>query len=333
MSRLRSPDQIKAISIFGVVFIHASVLLGQDHLALGIARNLFRFDVPCFIMLWAFFFERSYARRDREDRRDYTLDRFIDLFKDYLGWSILYFLVLADWGSLTPAKVLTTHFAGYGWSGQYFFIVLFQLLFLFPLIRFIYSRRVLRYLSLAVLSVVLVAYGYAYDHLPDLVQKLGERPFYLWVPCTFAGIALARGKFPPLPAWSWLAVVLIPLEMYLLDSFGRNHYSHATPVVMVTSVLLFASVVQADRWVRGRRARRGAAFLGSRTLIVFLANPLIIHILMPFLPELLAGIRNPGLMLSIALLLTVFVISVCLLIGALRNRVRAALLRPVRTLR
>ncbi len=331
MNRLRSPDQIKAVAIFGVVFIHASILLGHDHLLLQVARNLFRFDVPCFFMLWAFFFERSYGRRAAGERRGYTLERFAELFKDYLIWSVIYFLLLVDWSTITPVGAITQHFAGYGWSGQYFFLVLFQLLFLFPALRFVYGRPVLRYLTLAVLTVVLFAYGYAYDSLPGAVQKLGERPFYLWVPCTFAGIALARGEFPRIPAWGWITVALIPLEFYLLDSTGRNHFSHATPVVMLSSILLFGSVVQADRWFSGARSERGAAFLGSRTLIVFLANPLVIYGLSYFVPDLLAGIDTPVLLLLILIALTLLIIAICLAIGELKDRTKAAVLRPAET--
>ena len=322
MSRLRSPDQIKAVSIFGVVFIHAAYLLGQDDLTLQVARNLFRFDVPCFMMLWAFFFERSYGRRAPAARRAYTWDRFRDLFGDYFWWSLLYFLVLANWAALTLPEVLTRHFAGYGWSGQYFFIALFQLLFLFPLIRYAYDLRWLRYLVIGLSCVMLLLWGYAFDDLPVVLQKLGERPFFLWVPTTFAGIALARGDWPRIPAWAWVTVVFIPLEFYLLDVAGRTHQSHATPVVMLSSILLFVSVVQRDIWFRGPRVERVGTFLGSRTLIVFLANPLIIHLLEPYLPPVLAGVEHPALLLLIQVVIALAIIGVCLLLGRIKNTVK-----------
>lgn len=58
-------DLLKAISIFGVVYIHSCSLLGFDYLS-QIFQPLFRIAVPCFIIIWAYFFEKSFHVANRK---------------------------------------------------------------------------------------------------------------------------------------------------------------------------------------------------------------------------------------------------------------------------
>ncbi len=83
---------------------------------------------------------------------------------------------------------------GYGWSGQYYSLILFQLLLLYPILRKVYDHKVLRYLVLAFLGVLYLIYVYGFEFVPPLIKKFGRLPFLFWLPYVFAGIALARAQ-------------------------------------------------------------------------------------------------------------------------------------------
>ena len=81
MQRNLNADILKSISIFGVVFIHASSIFGEFDIMLFF-RDMFRFAVPCFIILWAFFFEKSYDKKSEEQRLKYIYYRSFSVFID-----------------------------------------------------------------------------------------------------------------------------------------------------------------------------------------------------------------------------------------------------------
>lgn len=56
MSRNFSLDLLKALSIFGVVFIHSSEVIKGNIFVINFFSNIFRFSVPCFLIVWSFFF-------------------------------------------------------------------------------------------------------------------------------------------------------------------------------------------------------------------------------------------------------------------------------------
>jgi len=190
MSRSVSIDIIKAAAIFGVVFIHSAGLLGCESAVSNWFHSLFRFGVPCFVVVWAYFVEKSLMTKDRPRQVQYLWKRFVHLFLVFMLWSMLYFLISVDWAMLTMIKLVTTHFSGFGWAGKYYFIVLFQLLMLFPIIRWIYERK---NLTLIVTGVLVVLYFVcAYLRLPSLIDSLGYRLFIYWIPYVFVGMWLAR---------------------------------------------------------------------------------------------------------------------------------------------
>src|SRR6187402_786696 len=135
MNRSIAADLIKSISIFGVVFIHGSTLFGYASYLTEMLRSLFRFCVPCFMIVFAYFYEISYAKKTNQERKAYTYSRLKHLFVVFFLWSTFYFLMLVDWKDLTFQQLITKHFSGYGFAGQYFFIILFQIIVLFPLLR------------------------------------------------------------------------------------------------------------------------------------------------------------------------------------------------------
>ncbi|MEO0731852.1 MAG: acyltransferase family protein, partial [Bacteroidota bacterium] len=213
MSRSVAADGLKSLAIFGVVYIHASFLLGCNSEEIRqVFNEFFRFAVPVFVICWAFFFERGWAKRDEAARWGYLREKFLYLFRVYLIWSVFYFFLLVNWDTITPRKVLTTHFMGYGWSGQYYFIILFQLMLLFPLIRWVYNHKVWQKVAIGLMVGFALLYSYRYAVLPPIVTKIGSLPFAYWVTYVFAGIAIARTKDLRLPYWLAASLLLIPFE-------------------------------------------------------------------------------------------------------------------------
>lgn len=57
VNRNFSLDLLKALSIFGVVFIHSSAILKGNIFVINFFSNMFRFSVPCFLIVWSFFLQ------------------------------------------------------------------------------------------------------------------------------------------------------------------------------------------------------------------------------------------------------------------------------------
>lgn len=276
-SRSISADFVKAISIFGVVFIHGSYLLGCVSAISETILASFRFGVPCFILLWAYFFEKSYAKKDKAGQRAYIIGRLKHLFIVFCIWSIIYFAILADFSTITITKLATVHFSGYGWSGQYFFIILFQLLIFYPLIRYSYSKSILRYSILASVIVLYILSGYFYDRLPGGLQKISYRPFIYWLPYVYTGIFMARATaIRKLPVITALAVLILPVEYYFFQLYNISHSDYITPGILIGSTLFCVSIMQNDFNIKSSALYNAIAYLGSNTMVVFVSNPLLI---------------------------------------------------------
>jgi surface polysaccharide O-acyltransferase-like enzyme len=272
--RFISADLLKTISIIGVVFIHGATTFGCDSEFTKVMQDLFRFAVPCFFMIWAFFFEKSYAKKNKEERKKYIRSRFIHNFIVYFVWSLIYFFILVDWSSLTLTKIFTTHFLGYGWAGQYFLIILLQLMVLFPLLRYCYSVKFFRW-AIVVLTGFLYIF-FEYYKVPEFIQKLGLSPFIYWVIYVFVGIALARGKIVRIPKFFGLLVFLIPIEFFIL---GESASPYIIPSVLVGSIALCIVTLQRSINIENKYSLTIVSMVGGGTMSIFVVNPLVIMFL------------------------------------------------------
>ncbi|WP_313600298.1 acyltransferase [Epilithonimonas vandammei] len=187
-NRFFNIDLLKAISIFGVVYIHSYDLLGFDLLS-QIFQPLFRIAVPSFIIIWAYFFEKSFQKVDR--KVFFILEKFKKLFIVFIFWSIIYFLISFDSNNISLKSFITKHMSGYGWSGQYFFIILFQLIIFYPFIRKIYSLKWLRFLIIILVFIYYFVFSYT-SLIPKPFSVVGIRPFVFWLPYVFLGIYFQR---------------------------------------------------------------------------------------------------------------------------------------------
>ncbi|WP_158100898.1 acyltransferase family protein [Variovorax sp. JS1663] len=256
-------DWLKAAAIVGVVSIHAGMPF----------QDLFRFGVPVFIGLWAYYLEKALARRPRETQGSYLLQRMVELGVAYIAWTLLYLEKFYD-GRLDATPLHTVvggWFGGYGWSGQYYFVILFQLTLLFPLLR----RWVADAPTLPVIAAGValnVAAGYwLFEH--RLISAVGDRLFIYWIPYVAMGIALARGELGRKPGLALVGLLLLlaaPLESTLFT----EHSAYLSLTVTLASLLLLASAVAADR-VRSQPPGpigRAVALVGRNTFAIYVAN-------------------------------------------------------------
>ena len=320
MQRNNYIDLMKAVSIFGVVWIHgASILGGSDFTSF--VSDAFRFAVPAFIIFWAYFFEKSFSRASGS-RLTFLANRFSDLFVVFLIWSVLYFLVLADFDNLSFSSTITRHFSGYGWSGQYFFIILFQLILFYSIIRWAYSVAYIRFLCITVCVVLYFWLGYFGSSVPDLVWKLGDRLFVYWIPYVFVGIYFARREVGKEFSFLWCILpLLIPLEFNLLSDLGRDHGPYVTPMVLLCSILVTIPFLSVNYHVKRLRLYPIVEFLGTNTMIVFVMNAIVVIILRDLFSPFVFYSDGFWVVFS-SILSTVSCIVPCLLFGYFINKSR-----------
>jgi surface polysaccharide O-acyltransferase-like enzyme len=206
-SRQFTPDLLKAIAIFGVVYIHTYPMFANP--LADVFRSLARMAVPVFIILWAYFFEKAFAKT--RPKIPYILKKWGHLAVVFVSWSLIYLAFKESWTMPTVASWLVRHFSGGAWPGQYFFLILLQLIPFFWLLRKLYEIKWCRYslLFVAILSYFIL--GYAFEELPYVIRKLSLRPLLYHVPYVFLGIALARGILPAtgLSTGNWLIDTLL----------------------------------------------------------------------------------------------------------------------------
>ncbi|MDY3561939.1 acyltransferase [Gemmata sp. JC673] len=265
-------DELKALAIVGVVCIHAGLPYA----------DALRFCVPVFLSIWAYHYDQGLSRR--QDRVwAYAWQRFIRLLIPYAFWTAVYlplFHPLSEWQSTPLSIIVNGWLGGYGWSGQYFFIILFQLTFLFPLLH--------RYTSPISLWVVL-AVGVICNPLADYflfrsyaVSGIGDRLFVYWLPYVFIGIALARGTIQPMPLLIPMAAALLlaPTELaqLLLTVPRASPYMILSVTVGSIAILLAMGPTTRDPSPRQLRWRQMIQYVGRNSFSIFLAHLLFLKL-------------------------------------------------------
>ncbi|QMU27436.1 acyltransferase family protein [Adhaeribacter radiodurans] len=317
-NRDASADILKCISIFGVVFIHGNGLLSGDTQFGKCFESLFRFCVPVFIVFWSFFFEVSLQKG--KSLYPYSKAKLTHLFIVFFIWSAVYFFLTEDWFKITFVKAITKYWLGYGWAGQYFFIILFQLIVFFFVLRKIYDHKHLLYLTITCSIIIFVIYGYWYHVMPTFIKSLGDRPVVFWIVFAILGIHLARN---PNFKGHWvccLGVILIPLEFWFLNANRFEHSAYITPAVLISSSLLIYGFVRLPiRLDANSFYGRSVKYVGQNTMTIFVMNPLVITLLEPFTKPLRIIKGTEFFELSLAFVSAILVCFICLVASFLIN--------------
>jgi len=324
-------DLLKAAAIFGVVFIHTPGGSGD-------LRVFFRFCVPIFVALWAFHFEIGWAKRSPAERRPYIRSRIIRLTIPFLFWTAVYLLLfrhsLDAWRMTSLHTIIGAWFGGYLWSGQYFLIILFQLIVVVTLLHRLIGPASVWATLLAGLVLYAVVEFWLWQ-IP-LVSALGDRLFIYWLPYVALGIGLARGYFPSLPGLVFAVLGVVVLALGPAEFRWARHYSSTGSDYLLLSVYLGAMALTAaatqrrdlprkDRVTAGQAfpAARAdvlvwaSSYLGRNTFPVFVINPLVVYLIPTAVVK---WVRSGPLAELQHAALTAGVLGVCLLLGWLFRR-------------
>ena len=328
------PDILKGHAIFGVAFIHSVWTLYSHYPIIALVSEYFRWGVPVFFVLWAYFLERKIASKPSRLANDYQtiLGAFPAYFIPFVVWSSVYFLLVADFNGLTIAKAITKHWTGFGWSGQYFFIVLFQLLVLFPLLR----RIPITWPRFSVISIFYVAF-YAlctfalWQH--EWISRIADRPFLYWLPYPLLGILLARMPDSPrftarLPLWvATFIPLLMVMEMhYLPEQISTNSNPYFMVSTLITSIFV-ACFLRHQVIVDNNVYWQFMGFLGRHSMAIFCLNPLIPLLTWHWLREYSELVYVPVASdVLTPFVLTTFICLICIGVGWLLKRLHLGIL-------
>ncbi len=265
-------DELKAAAIVGVVGIH----VGWPY------ADVFRYCVPVFVAVWAFHYEQGLARRP-DAAWPYARQRFIRLLIPYAFWTLLYLgrdHPPGDWAATPVRTIVGDWFGGNGWAGQYFFIIVFQLTVLMPVLR----RGVTPGSVWAVLvggaAVNAVAVYWLFDR--RAVAEVGDRLFVYWLPYLFLGVAFARG-YPPARrgyAVGALALLAAPAAVARLAAAVDRPSAYLLPSVTVgTAALLLAFASRYPHPAPARPAAspvvRAVRYVGRNSFAVYVSHLLV----------------------------------------------------------
>ncbi|WP_282074640.1 acyltransferase family protein [Maribacter aquivivus] len=278
MPRNINADVLKCMSIIGVVYIHSYAILGEVD-SLIFLSDIFRFAVPCFIILWAYFLEKSISKKPPEQITKYLTKRLLHLLRVFMIWSILYFFLFVEWGSLNIKTFFSKYFSGYGWAGQYFFIILFQLIPFYPFLRKIYNSKFLRVIIVLISILIYLVFEFYLNMVPEVFKKLGYRPFYFWIPYVFLGIALARKKIKSFSIIFIISPLLIGLELYVLRKNNIGHFDYITLGTLLFSILFCGIFLKLESFNLSEKLNTLIDFIAKNTLVIFVSNPLLIIVL------------------------------------------------------
>lgn len=280
-SRNINLDLLKVISIFGVVFIHSAGMLGGNVEVQKFFSQIFRVAVPCFIIIWVFFFDSSYSKKSGKDKLKYQFSRFKHLFIVYSLWSLLYLFITIDLEHITIVEIFTKHFLGYGWSGQYYFLILFQLIVFYKPVNYLYKYKKVMTIIIFFIFITIFYYNYNSLYVPSFAYKIGDKLFIYWLPYVFFGFWLREKNFilsQSKVLWGVLLLpILIPLEFLIFgDEFWKSPYLIYS--VFISSLGLATLFFFKKFSIKNQFIQRIISYIGSNTMTIFVANPLFIII-------------------------------------------------------
>ncbi|MGC4032509.1 MAG: acyltransferase [Tepidisphaeraceae bacterium] len=285
-----STDALRGIAIWGVVYVHGAFLFRPAGSGLLMSADAVRWAVPVFVILAGLFSAPAGSGNSHGTKSATTvlIGRLSRLATPFTVWSLVYFLHQRGWERWPDVvKIITTHFAGYGWSGQYYFIILFQI----AGIAWLLGRRVVKpmHAYLAFGAVFILTTMLSRVTGAGTLKKLFDDRFVLfWIPHLLFGMAIAyeRGRrlpkvWPPLIASAvlFLSIAAFVEGNTLLSSLGAVAWAtYQNPIWIATTPILFiafSSLITA----MPDRIKLPISGIGQYSLGIFCLNPLVIDLL------------------------------------------------------
>lgn len=304
-------DFVKGISILGVIYVHFAPLACANDLFVRAVIYISRLSVPFFVVIYCFFLEIKI----KGSGDNVCAQRQKQLFASYILWSIIYFCISADFYHLyhNPQKIITGFWWGYGWPGQYFFLILFQINIVFPFVRRVFLNRGFEILVLLVSCII---YLYiSYYEVSSIVEKLGSAPVIYWLPYVGLGVILANMYVNGKVVNMRICIYRIPLGIIIIgfvlaERFSYPVYSHfpyffvmvllATYIILPLVLLCPGRTMQRFGWVDEIIHK-----LGKNSMAIFVMNPLLLYLLSPYAQNLNACGTHYVFLMSILIVLGV----------------------------
>jgi membrane-bound acyltransferase YfiQ involved in biofilm formation len=325
-SRYFGIDIAKAISIFGVVYIHCGFSRDQ------FSSYAFRFGVPIFIIVSFFLSERLSIDKNIE-LHSYTFlrKRSTRLFAPFIFWTIFYALTDFLLGIKTSVEITPV----FGWTGQYFFIVLLQLTLAYPLLRKLdINLRSLMIIMLTTLAIIYIPISY-FRQLTEFVFPQGGCSLIFWVNYIALGIFFAR-NYDAIVNWLKkinLKHLRIPLiitcslllvgEQLLLSHFSSGElsphpYTYSRVSVFVSSALIFLICLDFNQSLNmSPMITAKVTSLSKWSLGIFCLNPLIIDVFYILPQTSIPNIDNDYVLIGLRLVLSAVICILAILISRL----------------
>lgn len=279
-------DLLRALAILGVVFIHAPLAGATKSAApFGSLSQVFEaagsVAVPVFLILSAFFGVRSLQKRS-QNFGAFLKRRLGPLLLAFLVYSAFYWILSGDF-SRSPSHILSRYFSGRGWLGQYFFLLLFQLL---PFYPFLAKQKIgaplVAFFAFLTPILYLLAAHFALSH--PILLKIYDLPLFYWLIYPLFGAFLSQNPpfFARLEAIPLLfARVLLILAPFLIPLYNAIFPDapaispYLKPPVVFAALLVMLAAPAALKNFDGKIARVLAS-VGEYSLAVFCLNPLIL---------------------------------------------------------
>jgi probable poly-beta-1,6-N-acetyl-D-glucosamine export protein len=297
-------DLFRALAIFAVVTIHATseavASLPTDSLIYPlypIVNTAAHFAVPAFLFLSSLVLFYNYDGRAGIDWPSFYTKRLQSIVFPYLLWSGIYFLLVTVRGGYALSERWPIYFRGLldggNYTHLYFFVILLQLLVLFPLLLWLAKRPFVRSNLIPIGIVLQLAFyigNYYFFHMSKVGTFAGSYLLYFFLGA-HAGLKLKTNA-------SWLSkanaylygAVLLLVCGYVGQYMLATNYPHYLPRpwpsrIHFLSVYAYCGVfcyflihLSSQLLARGRALAAFLKSVGVASFGIFLIHPLVLVI-------------------------------------------------------
>ncbi|MBI5102219.1 MAG: acyltransferase [Nitrospirae bacterium] len=230
---------LRAFAILAVIAIHTTTYftLGKDMDALRITNIVLNrmstyFAVPCFVFISGFVLAIKYKGNFRSESFYYR--RFVSTVPQYLIFSLAY-MVFADFGNITGGKInisvsgfLSNLVSGSAYFHLWFFVVLFQLYMIYPVVVRLYEKYNVRFVAACLLVKLTMS---------SLVMALGVLMFNTF-PLSVDKIITNIDLIIRNPVFGKDAVFVSLLFWFVLGIHVSRHYGKVRAMLTGTNLML-----------------------------------------------------------------------------------------------